>query len=141
MKKKKYIYNYITMEPEPEPEINYDINYVPDEMPELTKEQEDYLWNIRDKQYHPDIEVFVRTLIEDYGLKVQKAETIAKEEAEKKGMSMWRKDYKSMKRFVRKQPRYHKKSNKTRIKEYIDIYEYKLVPLDEVEKYKKDKWE
>jgi len=42
MKKKKYIYNYITMEPEPEPEINYDINYVPDEMPELTKEQEDY---------------------------------------------------------------------------------------------------
>jgi len=129
------------MEPEPEPEIQYDINYVPDEMPELTKEQEDYLWNIRDKQYHPDIEVFVRTLIEDYGLKVQKAETIAKEEAEKKGMSMWRKDYKSMKRFVRKQPRYHKKSNKTRIKEYIDIYEYKLVPLDEVEKYKKDKWE
>jgi len=129
------------MEPEPEPEINYDINYVPDEMPELTKEQEDYLWNIRDKQYHPDIEVFVRTLIEDYGLKVQKAETIAKEEAEKKGMSMWRKDYKSMKRFDRKVPRYYKKSNKTRIKEYIDVYEYKLVPLDEVEKYKKDKWE
>jgi hypothetical protein len=129
------------MEPEPEPETQYDINYVPDEMPELTKEQEDYLWNIRDKQYHPDIEVFVRTLIEDYGLKVQKAETIAKEEAEKKGMSMWRKDYKSMKRYKYKKPRFHKKSNKTRIKEYIDIYEYKLVPLDEVEKYKKDKWE
>jgi len=129
------------MEPEPEPEIQYDINYVPDEMPELTKEQEDYLWNIRDKQYHPDIELLVRTLIEDYGIKVQKAETIATEEAQKKGMSMWLKDYKSMKKFLRKQPRFHKKSNKTRIKEYIDIYEYKLVPLDEVEKYKKDKWE
>jgi len=126
---------------EPEPEIQYDINYVPDEMPELTKEQEDYLWNIRDKQYHPDIELLVRTLIEDYGIKVQKAETIATEEAQKKGMSMWLKDYKSMKKFLRKQPRYHKKSNKTLIKEYIDIYEYILVPLDEVEKYKKDKWE
>ena len=132
-------------EPEPEPEIQYDINYVPDEMPELTKEQEDYLLNIRDKQYHPDIEVFVRTLIEDYGLKVQKAETIAKEEAEKKGMSMWRKDYKKMKRFDRKVPLYKKEKpghkQKVTIKEYRDVYEYKLVPLDEVEKYKKDKWE
>jgi len=133
------------MEPEPEPEINYDINYVPDEIPELTKEQEEYLWNIRDKQYHPDIEVFVRTLIEDYGLKVQKAETIAKEEAQKKGMSLWLKDYKSMKKHIGQRPLYKKEKpghkQKVTIKGYEKTYEYKLVPLDEVEKYKKDKWE
>jgi len=133
------------MEPEPEPETQYDINYVPDEMPELTKEQEVYLWNIRDKQYHPDIEVFVRTLIEDYGLKVQKAETIAKEEAEKKGMSMWSKDYKKMKKHIGQRPLYKKEKpghkQKVTIKGYEKIYESKLVPLDEVEKYKKDKWE
>lgn len=130
------------MEPEPEPEtIEYDVNYVPDEEPELTEEQEEYLYNIREKKFHPDVEVLMRTLIEDYGLKVQKAETIAKEECEKKGMSMWLKDYQRMRKHKGKKPRYEKRSKKTRIKEYIDVYEYKYVPLNEVAEYKKKKWE
>lgn len=139
MKKKKYIYNYITMEMEPEPQ--YDVNYEPEELPELTEEQEEYMYNLEKKEFHPDVEVLMRTLIEDYGLKVQKAETIAKEECEKKGMSMWLKDYQEMRKKKGKKPRYEKKSKKTRIKEYIDIYETKLVPLNEVEEYKKKKWE
>ncbi len=128
------------MEPEPET-IEYDVNYEPDEMPELSEEQEDYLYNIRKKEFHPDVEMLMRTLIEDYGLKVSKAETIAKEECEKKSMSMWLKDYQSMKKFKCKKPKYVKKSNKTRIKEYKDIFEYKLVPLNEVAEYKMKKWE
>ena len=128
------------MEPEPET-IEYDVNYEPDELPELTEEQQEYMYNLRKKGFHPDVEVLMTTLIEDYGLKVSKAETIAKEECEKKGMSMWLKDYQSMKKFKCKKPRYEKKSKKTRIKEYIDIYETKLVPLNEVEEYKKKKWE
>lgn len=130
------------MEPEPEPEtIEYDVNYIPDKEPELTEEQEEYLYNIRDKKFHPDVEVLMRTLIQDYGLKVQKAETIAKEECEKKGMSMWLKDYQQMRKYKGKTPRYEKKSKKTRIKEYIDVFEYKYVPLNEVAEYKKNKWE
>ena len=130
------------LEPEPEPEsVVYDVNYEPDEMPELSEEQEDYLYNIRKKEFHPDVEMLMRTLIEDYGLKVSKAETITKEECKKKGMSMWLKDYQQMRKYKGKKPRYEKKSKKTRIKEYIDVFEYKYVPLNEVAEYKKKKWE
>ena len=129
------------MEPEPEPEtIEYDVNYEPDELPELTEEQQDYLYDLRKKGFHPDVQVLMITLIEDYGLKVSKAETIAKEECEKKGMSMWLKDYQEMRKYKCKKPRYEKKSKKTRIKEYIDVYETKLVPLNEVAEYRKKKW-
>ena len=140
MKKKKYIINYITMEPEPET-IEYDVNYVPDEEPQLTEEQEWYLNTIHTKKFHPDVEELMLTLIGDYGLRVQKAETIAKEECEKKGMSMWLKDYQQMRKYKGKKPRYEKKSKKTRIKEYIDVYDYKLVSKEEVAEYKKKKWE
>ena len=129
------------MEPEPEPEtIEYDVNYVPDEEPELTEEQQEYLYNLRKKGFHPDIQVLMITLIEDYGLKVSKAETIAKEECEKKGMSMWLKDYQEMRKFKCKKPRYKKSTRPKQIKEYIDVYETKLVPLNEVAEYRKKKW-
>jgi|DEB0MinimDraft_6_1074348.scaffolds.fasta_scaffold02117_2 hypothetical protein len=128
------------MEPEPET-IEYDVNYEPDELPELTKEQEDYLYDIRKKQFHPDVEMLMRTLIEDYGLKVQKAETIAKEECEKKGMSMWLKDYQQMRKQIGQRPIYIKKTRPKQIKEYVKKYDYKLVPLNEVAEYKKKKWE
>lgn len=130
------------MEPEPEPEtIEYDVNYEPDELPELTQEQEEYLYNIRDKQFHPDVEMLMRTLIEDYGLKVQKAETIAKEECEKKGMSMWLKDYQQMRKYKGERPIYKKSTRPKQIKEYVKSYHYKLVPKEEVAEYKKNKWE
>ena len=130
------------LEPEPEPEtIEYDVNYEPDEMPELTPEQEDYLYNIGKKNFHPDVEMLMRTLIEDYGLKVQKAETITKEECEKKGMSMWLKDYQQMKKHIGQRPIYIKKSRPRQIKEYVKKYDYKLVPLNEVAEHKKKKWE
>ncbi len=130
------------MELEPEPEtIEYDVNYEADELPELTEEQEEYLYDIRKKEFHPDVEVLMRTLIEDYGLKVQKAETIAKEECEKKGMSMWLKDYQQMRKHIGKRPIYIKKTRPKQIKEYVKKYETKLVPKEEVAEYKKKKWE
>jgi hypothetical protein len=132
------------MEPEPEPEpetIEYDVNYVPDEEPELTEEQQEYLYNLKKKGFHPDVEVLMITLIEDYGLKVQKAETIAKEECKKKGMSMWLKDYQRMRKYKGEKAMYIKKTRPKKIKEYIKTYEYKYVPLNEVAEYKKKKWE
>ena len=132
------------MEPEPET-IEYDVNYEPDEMPELTQEQEEYLYNLKKKGFHPDVEVLMITLIEDYGLRVQKAETIAKEECEKKGMSMWLKDYQRMRKHNGQRPVYKKErpghKQKVTIKGYERTYEYKLVPLNEVAEYKKNKWE
>ncbi len=128
------------MEEEPilEPTIEYDVNYEPDELPELSEEQEEYMLNIREKEFHPEVESFMRTLVEDYGLKVGKAETIAKEECDKKGMSMWRKDYVQLKRVNGQRPIYVKKTNKTQIKEMVDKIEYKLIPKEELEKFKKD---
>ena len=144
MKKKKYIINYITMEPEPET-IEYDVNYEPDEMPELTEEQQEYLYNLTKKGFHPDVQVLMITLIEDYGLRVQKAETIAKEECEKKGMSMWLKDYQQMRKHNGQRPKYKKlrpgQKPPREIIGYEKTYEYKLVPLNEVAEYKKKKWE
>jgi len=121
-----------------EPTIEYDVNYEPDELPELSEEQETYMLNIREKEFHPEVESFMRTLVEDYGLKVGKAETIAKEECDKKGMSMWRKDYVQQTRVTGKRPVYVKKTNKTKIKEMVDVYEYKLIPKEELEQFKKD---
>jgi hypothetical protein len=134
------------MEPEPEPEtIEYDVNYIPDEEPELTEDQEWYLNTIHKKKFHPDVEVLMLTLIGDYGLKVQKAETIAKEECEKKGMSMWLKDYQQMRKHIGQRPIYKKErpghKQKVTIKGYERTYEYKYVPLNEVAEYKKKKWE
>ena len=128
------------MEPEPET-IEYDVNYEPDELPELTPEQEEYLYNLIKKGFHPDVEMLMRTLIEDYGLKVQKAETIAKEECEKKGMSMWLKDYQQMRKYKGERPIYKKSTRPKQIKEYVKSYHHKLVPKEEVAEYKKNKWE
>ena len=125
-----------------EPTIEYDVNYEPDELPELSEEQEEYMLNIREKGFHPEVESFMRTLVEDYGLKVGKAETIAKEECDKKGMSMWRKDYVQQTRVTGKRPKYVKlrpgQKPPRQIKEWVDAYEYKLIPKKELEQFKKD---
>jgi hypothetical protein len=125
-------------------EMEFDSDYEPDHYPKLTDEQHKYSIDLYKMGFHPDVESILWRLVVMYAANIETAERIVNKQCEKKEISMYIKDYTNIRKFSKDVPMYKKlrpgDNGRGELSGYKKCYLHKLIPNEELHKYKADGW-